>query len=65
MPIRVCPATEFDDLKAVLGPKRADANVGWCLTYRLASKENAALRGLARGAKAAAARALCSVNREV
>lgn len=53
MPIRVHPATEFDDLKAVLGPKRADANVCWCLTYRLASKENASLRGPARGAKVA------------
>jgi hypothetical protein len=45
MPIRVRPATEFDDLKSVLGPKRPDANVRWCLTYRLASKENNALRG--------------------
>lgn len=53
MPIRVRPATNFDDLNAVLGPKRADANVCWCLTYRLASKENTSLRGPARGAKVA------------
>ncbi len=53
MPIKVLPATEFDDVKAVLGPKRADANVCWCLSYRLPSKENVALQGPARGAKVA------------
>lgn len=53
MPITVRPATEFDDIKAVLGPRRADANVCWCLNYRLAAKENASLRGPARGAKVA------------
>jgi GNAT superfamily N-acetyltransferase len=37
----------------MVGPKRADANVCWCLAYRLSSKENAALRGPARGAKVA------------
>lgn len=53
MPITVRPATVFDDVKAVLGPKRADANVCWCLSYRLPSSENVALRGPARGARVA------------
>lgn len=50
MPIEVRPATVFGDTAAVLGPKRADATVCWCLSYRLlSSKENQALRGPARG----------------
>lgn len=49
MAIEVRPATDFDDLAAVLGPKRPDASVCWCLTYRLGSKENKALVGPARG----------------
>jgi GNAT superfamily N-acetyltransferase len=49
MPIETHPATVFDDLKTILGPKRADANVCWCLSYRLPSKENRALVGPARG----------------
>ena len=43
------PATDFDDVKTMLGPKRPDANVCWCLSYRLPSKENRALVGPARG----------------
>ena len=50
MPIEVRTATEFADVKAMVGPKRPDANVCWCLSYRLtSSKENQALRGEARG----------------
>ncbi|WP_137845599.1 GNAT family N-acetyltransferase [Microbacterium sp. 2FI] len=49
MTIRVRPATEFDDVKSLVGPKRADANVCWCLSYRIPSKENVALRGADRG----------------
>jgi GNAT superfamily N-acetyltransferase len=50
MTIDVRPATVFDDVAAVLGPKRPDANVCWCLSYRLrSSKENRELRGPARG----------------
>lgn len=46
MPIEVRPATVFDDVKAVLGPQRPDANVCWCLSYRLtSSKENRELVG--------------------
>jgi GNAT superfamily N-acetyltransferase len=33
----------------MLGPKRPDANVCWCLSYRVPSKENRALVGPARG----------------
>ncbi|MDF1502377.1 GNAT family N-acetyltransferase [Roseisolibacter sp. H3M3-2] len=54
MPIDVRPATDFDDVRTMLGPKRADANVCWCLSYRLPSKENVALQGPARGKKVAA-----------
>ncbi|GAA4064302.1 GNAT family N-acetyltransferase [Agromyces indicus] len=50
MAIEVRAASVFDDVAAVLGPKRPDANVCWCLSYRLtSSKENLALRGWARG----------------
>ena len=50
MAIEVRPATDFDDVAAVLGPKRPDASVCWCLSYRLtSSKENKALVGPARG----------------
>ncbi len=33
----------------MVGPKRPDANVCWCLSYRIPSKENRALTGPARG----------------
>ena len=37
----------------MLGPKRPGANVCWCLSYRIPSKENVALRGPARARKVA------------
>ena len=50
MAIDVHPATVFDDVKTMVGPKRPDANVCWCLSYRLTtSKENQQLVGPARG----------------
>lgn len=50
MSIEVRPAEVFDDVEAVLGPKRADANVCWCLSYRLtSSRENRELAGTDRG----------------
>jgi GNAT superfamily N-acetyltransferase len=52
--IEVRPATVFDDVRTMVGPRRADANVCWCLTYRIPSKENVSLRGPARGEKVAA-----------
>lgn len=49
MVIEVRPAEEFDDLRALVGPTRPDANVCWCLSYRIPSRENTALRGTERG----------------
>jgi GNAT superfamily N-acetyltransferase len=49
MAIEVRPASQFEDVKAVVGPKRPDANVCWCLSYRIPSKLNLALRGPERG----------------
>ena len=50
MAIEVRPATDFDDVATMVGPKRPDADVCWCLSYRLpTSKENRELRGPARG----------------
>ena len=49
MVIEVRPASRFDDVATMLGPKRPDANVCWCLSYRIPSKENVALQGPARG----------------
>ncbi|MET0782048.1 MAG: GNAT family N-acetyltransferase [Microbacterium sp.] len=54
MAIEVRPATVFADLKTMVGPKRADANVCWCLSYRLPSAQNRDLTGLARGRKVSA-----------
>ncbi|HLT85352.1 MAG TPA: GNAT family N-acetyltransferase, partial [Phototrophicaceae bacterium] len=51
MPIDVRPAVVLEDVATLVGPKRPDANVCWCLSYRLTSKENLALRGPARGEK--------------
>ena len=45
MAIEIRPATVFDDVKTMVGPKRPDANVCWCLSYRIPSKENRALVG--------------------
>lgn len=53
MAIEVRPAAVFADVATMVGPKRADANVCWCLSYRIPSKENLALRGPARGEKVA------------
>ncbi|MDR5699578.1 GNAT family N-acetyltransferase [Agromyces aerolatus] len=50
MAIEVRPATRFADVAAVVGPKRPDANVCWCLSYRIPSKQNVELRGPERGA---------------
>jgi GNAT superfamily N-acetyltransferase len=46
--IDVRPATVFDDVCTMVGPKRPDANVCWCLSYRIPSKENRLLVGPAR-----------------
>ncbi|MCW2580031.1 MAG: GCN5-related N-acetyltransferase, partial [Blastococcus sp.] len=43
------PASSFADVATMVGPTRPDANVCWCLSYRIPSTENLALRGPARG----------------
>jgi GNAT superfamily N-acetyltransferase len=48
MVITVRPATVFDDVKTMIGPKNPDANVCWCLSYRIPSKLNRELVGRAR-----------------
>lgn len=53
MAIEVRPANVFDDVRTMVGPKRPDANVCWCLSYRIPSRENVSLRGEARGARVA------------
>ncbi|AKU16426.1 GNAT family N-acetyltransferase [Luteipulveratus mongoliensis] len=49
MAIEIRPATTFVDVAAVLGPKRPDANVCWCLSHRIPSRLNRELAGTARG----------------
>lgn len=57
MSMRVEPASEFADVAAVVGPKKPTSNVCFCLSYRIGSKENLALRGEARAARV---RELCA-----
>lgn len=58
MVIEVRPATVFDDVAAVIGPKKPTSNVCFCLSYRLlSSKENVALREPDRSARV---RELCA-----
>lgn len=49
MTIDVRPASDFEDVRALLGPKSPDANVCWCLSYRIPSRLNNELRGPVRG----------------
>jgi GNAT superfamily N-acetyltransferase len=52
MAIEVRPASVFEDVATMVGPKRPDAQSCWCLSYRLrTSKENQALLGEARRQK--------------
>ena len=48
MDIEVRPATEFDDVATLVGPKKPTSNVCFCLSYRIGSKENVALKGSER-----------------
>jgi GNAT superfamily N-acetyltransferase len=48
-PLDVRPASSFGDIRTLVGPKRPDATVCWCLSYRIPSKVNNQLRGPARG----------------
>ena len=51
MTIVVHPASlkRFDDLRTMVGPKRDDANVCWCLSHRIPAKLNRELAGPERG----------------
>ncbi len=49
MAIEIRPATEFDDVRTMVGPRRPDATVCWCLSYRIPARENRDLRGPERG----------------
>jgi GNAT superfamily N-acetyltransferase len=49
MAIEIRPARQFEDVRALVGPKRPDANVCWCLSYRIPAKQNLALQGPQRG----------------
>ncbi|KOG33261.1 GNAT family N-acetyltransferase [Streptomyces resistomycificus] len=49
MTIEVRPASLFEDVRALVGPKSPGANVCWCLSYRIPSGLNKELRGPARG----------------
>lgn len=57
MPISVTPAHDFDDVATMFAPKKPESSVCWCLSWRLNSKENHALTGVARAEKV---RELCS-----
>lgn len=51
--VTVAPATEdrFDDVAALLAPRRPDAPACWCLAYRISSQEFNRLRGDERPAR--------------
>ncbi|WP_309063518.1 GNAT family N-acetyltransferase [Streptomyces sp.] len=49
MSIDVRPASVFEDVRTLLGPKSPGANVCWCLSHRIPSGLNNTLRGPARG----------------
>jgi GNAT superfamily N-acetyltransferase len=49
MSIEVRAATSFPDVRTMLGPKREDASVCWCLSYRIPSLLNTRLVGTERG----------------
>ncbi|MFJ6652672.1 GNAT family N-acetyltransferase [Microbacterium sp. NPDC091313] len=48
--IQIRPARDFADVRTMVGPKRPDANVCWCLSYRVPNALNRELVGPARGA---------------
>ncbi|GAA1793337.1 GNAT family N-acetyltransferase [Leucobacter iarius] len=44
MGIEIRPADVYADVRAVIGPKRPESNVCFCLSYRIGSAENTRLR---------------------
>lgn len=59
MAIEVRPATAFDDVATLVGPKNPGSNVCFCLSYRIGSKENLSLRGPERAERV---RELCRLD---
>lgn len=57
MTIDVRPALDFDDMATMFAPKKPESSVCWCLSWRLDSKQNRALTGVARADKV---RELCA-----
>ncbi|MCH5641281.1 GNAT family N-acetyltransferase [Gordonia sp. ABSL49_1] len=49
MAFDIRPASRFADVRTMVGPKRPDANVCWCLSYRIPNKLNQELAREARG----------------
>lgn len=49
-PVDVRPASVFEDVRTLVGPKSPGANVCWCLSHRIPAKLNNELRGPDRGA---------------
>lgn len=56
MGIVVRPATVFEDVATLVGPKKPTSNVCFCLSYRIGNRENSELRGAARAERV---RGLC------
>ncbi|MFI0960978.1 GNAT family N-acetyltransferase [Streptomyces sp. NPDC021080] len=49
MAITVRPASEVEDVRALVGPKSPTATVCWCLSHRIPAGLDKELRGRARG----------------
>ncbi|MGH3361009.1 MAG: GNAT family N-acetyltransferase [Nocardioides sp.] len=49
MSIDVRPASVFEDVATMVGPKKPQSNVCWCLSHRLDAATNRSLVGPARG----------------
>ena len=47
--VRPASADRFDDVATMVGPRRPDANVCWCLSHRIDASLNRELVGPARG----------------
>jgi GNAT superfamily N-acetyltransferase len=57
MTLEVTPAHDFEDLATMFAPKKPESSVCWCLSWRLSSRENRELTGVARAGKV---RELCA-----
>jgi len=49
--IEVTPAHDFAGIATMLGPKKPESSVCWCLSWRLSSAENRSLAGVDRAEK--------------